>query len=179
MDIKLTKTTLYFEGFIFTILGILAIVLPAATTFSIAILIGILLIIVGVIQMIRVFQNRESPSSFWISLISAILAIVLGILILVFPMHGVMVLTMLLGIWFLVHGVIEIALGFRARHVSKGWGFMVFSGLISIILAIIIWATWPVSALWFIGLLLGINLLLFGLSLFALAYRLNQFQTNA
>jgi uncharacterized membrane protein HdeD (DUF308 family) len=80
-------------------------------------------------------------------------------------------LALLLGIWFLVHGILEINFSIQVRHHSRNWGLMLISGVVSIILSIIIWTGWPATALWIIGLLLGINLIFFGVSLFALAFR--------
>ncbi len=168
MSTEVKKSALIIEGCIFMLLGVLAIALPTATSVSVAMIVGILLIIAGVIQVFRVFEHREG-AEFWIPLILALLAILVGVLMLVYPLHGILVLAMLLGIWFFFHGIIEIAMAIQFRKVSSGWGFLLFSGIVSILLALLIWSGWPTSAVWLIGLLLGINLLLFGASLIMLA----------
>lgn len=169
------KSSLILEGIVFVILGIFAIALPTITTISITILVGILFLIAGLIQLIRVFQHQDS-NTFWISLINAALAIVVGILILVYPLHGAMFLTLMLGIWFLFHGIIQIALSFQAKEVSENWWLLLFSGIVSVLLSLIIWSGWPATSLWIIGLLLGINLLFFGISLLTIAFRIKHIE---
>lgn len=171
MILSRNKSILITKGIIFVILGILAIALPTITTYSITILVGILFLLAGITQAIWLLKNTDHPS-FWFSLITAALAIIIGILILIYPLHGAMFLTLLLGIWFMVHGIVQIAVAIQARGLTTNWGLMLFSGIISIILALIIWSGWPATTLWVIGLLLGINLLLFGIALLAFAFRL-------
>lgn len=171
MTLNLKKGTLIFEGLLTFILGLVAIILPAVTTFSIIVVIGVLSIIAGIIQLVRVFQNAKT-TYFWAGLISAVLAILVGILMLCYPLKGAMVLALLLGIWFLCHGILEIGFAINARHHSRTWSVMLLSGIISIILSIIIWSGWPISAIWIAGLLLGINLVFFGGALFILAFGL-------
>ncbi len=170
MGQNFSKSALITEGILLFILGVIAIWVPAATAISITLLVGILCIVAGVVQLLRVFQNREH-ASFWTLLISAVLAVLIGVLLLVFPLHGALALALLLGIWFLIHGVIQIGISIQMRHYSSNWGLMLISGIISVILAIIIWSGWPLGALWVVGLMLGINLIFFGASLFVLAFR--------
>jgi uncharacterized membrane protein HdeD (DUF308 family) len=170
MTINLNKKTLITEGILLIIVGLLAIWLPTFITMSIISLIGILAIIAGAVQLFRTFQNTKT-NYFWSALISAGLAIIVGILLLSYPLHGAMVLALLLGIWFLFHGILEISFALQVRHHSRNWGVLLLSGIVSIVLAIIIWSGWPLNALWVVGLLLGINLIFFGVSLFAIAFR--------
>jgi uncharacterized membrane protein HdeD (DUF308 family) len=170
MTLNLNKTVLITEAILLIIVGILAICLPTFTTLSIITLIAILAIIAGVAQLFNAFQHKGTPY-LWSGLISALLAIIVGILLLTYPLHGAMVLALLLGIWFLFHGILGIHFAIQVKHHSHNWGMLLLSGIVSIILAILIWAGWPSNALWVIGLLLGINLIFFGLSLFAVAFR--------
>lgn len=159
------------EGIILIILGLLAISLPVFTTFSLTILIGSILLIGGVIQLYRTFRGIKSPS-FWFSLINCLLAILIGVLLLVYPLHGMMFLTLLLGIYFLIQGITQIAMGVHIKSISRHWGFLVVSGIVSILLSLLIWSKWPSISTWFIGLLVGINLLLFGVSLLLFSKRI-------
>lgn len=162
--IKLKKSALVTEGLVFTILGALAIVLPNIAGVSITILVGVITLVAGCVQCLRVLQNRHT-SAFWLSLIAAILAIIIGVLLLASPTRGVALLTLLLGVWFLVHGVIQVTLAIQAKGHSNNWAVLLISGIASLVLAIIIYAGWPFNASWVLGLLLGINLLFFGVSL--------------
>jgi uncharacterized membrane protein HdeD (DUF308 family) len=97
--------------------------------------------------------------------LTAILALVLGLLLVARPLEGVLTLTMVLVVVFLVEGVaaILIALDFH-RHLHN-WGWILFSGLVDLVLAYLIWKGWPATADWAIGLLVGINMFVLGLSL--------------
>jgi uncharacterized membrane protein HdeD (DUF308 family) len=83
--------------------------------------------------------------------------------LLAYPISGIVTLTLLIAAFFFVEGVIQLMIGFQMRSL-QGWGWMVFSGIISILLAGLIWSEFPGSARWVIGLLVGVNLLIFGLS---------------
>lgn len=164
------KTSYVLEGILLLILGAVAIWVPTETTLSLTFILGILFIVAGVVQLVRILFNREHPSV-WTAIFSAIIALLIGVLLLVFPLNAAMALALFLGIWFLVHGVLQIGMAVQLRNVSFNWGILLLSGIVSIILAIIIWSGWPWSALWVIGVLLGINLIFFGISLIALAFR--------
>ncbi len=147
-----------FESIIFILLGIAAIAIPQLFTYSVEILVGCLLIIGGLIQGFRAIKSAD-----WGSIIAAIFSLIVGILLLAYPITGIIALTLLIAIFFLIEGVAQLYLGFRIREL-KGWGWMIFSGLVSLFLAALIWTELPGSAAWVIGLLLGINLLIFGFS---------------
>lgn len=162
------RSLFIFEGILFIILGILAIALPGIMTLGIELLIGWLFIIGGAAQAYRSFTTRDTPS-FAFSLISALLSIVIGIMLLMYPLTGVITLTILLIAYFLADGVIRIILGFKMKPIL-GWGWLVLSGVISLILAALLWAGWPGTVAWGIGLIVGINMLFFGSSLLTLAF---------
>ena len=171
MLITESKSTLIIEGVIFMALGILALALPVATTLSATLLIGILCVIAGVVQFYRTFRYKKM-SVVWLSLLNALLVFIVGIILLAYPVTGMMALTALLGIWFLVSGISQIILSLQIKHRHPNWGVLMVSGITSLILSIIIWYGWPVSSLWLIGVLIGVNLLFFGISLLALAFHI-------
>jgi len=157
------------EGIILVILGLAAIVIPPIATLAVTILLGWLLLISGVTGLITTFWMRHAPG-FWWSLVSAILAIAAGISLLLWPLLGVLSLTSLLIVFFVIEGVASImfALDHR-RELSGRWGWMLVSGIADLILAAIILAGLPSTAAWALGLLLGINLLFGGSALIAMA----------
>jgi uncharacterized membrane protein HdeD (DUF308 family) len=112
---------------------------------------------------------------FWWSLISAILAIVAGIILLAAPAQGTYALTLVIGVYFLAEGVASImyALEHR-RELSERWSWMLIAGIVDIVIAFIIIAGLPGSALWAIGLLVGINLLFGGTTLIGMALAARQ-----
>ncbi len=157
------------EGIILIILGMAAIVVPLIATLTFTIFFGWLLLISGVVGLYSTFKMHPAPG-FWWSLISAILAIVVGILLIGWPVRGAVSLTLLLIIFFLIEGIASImfALEYR-RDLPARWGWMVASGVVDLILAALIFSQFPSSAAWAIGLLLGINMVFGGTTLIVLA----------
>jgi uncharacterized membrane protein HdeD (DUF308 family) len=157
------------EGIILVILGLAAIVLPPIATLAIEILLGWLFLISGIVGLITTFWMRQAPG-FWWSLISAILAIAAGIVLLLWPLSGVLSLTLVLIVFFGIEGIASIMFAFEhKRELSGRWGWMLASGIIDLILAAIILAGLPGTAVWAIGLLVGINMVFGGSALIAMA----------
>ena len=150
------------EGIILLVLGALAIIVPMLATLAVAIFIGWLFLISGVVGLITTFWARHAPG-FWWSLLSAVLGIAAGVVLLAWPVTGAVSLTLLLIVFFIIEGVASIMYAFEhKRELSGRWGWMLVSGIIDLILAAIIWAGLPGTAAWALGLLVGINLLFGG-----------------
>jgi uncharacterized membrane protein HdeD (DUF308 family) len=157
------------EGIVLVILGALAIVLTPLATLAVTIVFGWLLLISGVIGLITTFWARHAPG-FWWSLFSAVIAIIAGVLLLGWPISGAVSLTLVLIVFFAIEGIVSIMYAIEHRRQYSGrWAWMLVSGIIDLILAGIIFAGLPGTALWALGLLLGINLLFGGISLIAMA----------
>ena len=157
------------EGIVLVILGIMAIMLPQIASVAVAILIGWLLLIGGVIGLISTFRMRGAPAFGW-SLLSAVLGIVTGILLLWWPLTGVVSLTLVLSVFFVIEGVASIMFALdHKRELSGRWGWMLLSGIIDLILASVIFLGLPGTAAWAIGLLVGINMVFGGWALVAMA----------
>jgi uncharacterized membrane protein HdeD (DUF308 family) len=157
------------EGIILIILGLAAILVPEIATLAFAIFFGWLLLISGVVGLLSTFKMRPAPG-FWWSLLSAVLAIVVGVLLLGWPIRGAISLTLLLIAFFLIEGFASImfAVEYR-RDLPARWGWMVVSGIVDLILAALIFFGLPSSAAWAIGLLLGINMVFGGTTLIVMA----------
>ncbi|MCI0591173.1 MAG: HdeD family acid-resistance protein [Gammaproteobacteria bacterium] len=154
-------------GIVWIVLGTVAIITPFMATLAIELLIGSLFLIGGIAQLIHVFTG-EAWKGFFLHLFGALLALLAGGLLLWYPLGGVISLTLLLVAYFIAEGVSKIILAFQVR--PKGnWGWLLFSGVIAIVLAGLIWAHFPSSAAWAIGLLVGINMLFGGWTLVMLA----------
>jgi uncharacterized membrane protein HdeD (DUF308 family) len=157
------------EGIVLLILGILAIVVPQIATIAAAVFIGWLLLVSGVVGLIATFRMRSAPGFAW-SLISAIVGIVAGILLLRSPVSGALSLTLILTVFLAIEGVVSILFALEhKREMSGRWGAMLFSGVVDLFLAGIIFAGLPGTAAWAIGLLIGINLVFGGSALIAMA----------
>lgn len=161
------RTAFIVEGILFILLGILAIALPGVMTLGAELFVGWLFLIGGIIQGYRTLTSSEAPG-YWMSLMSAILSIIIGGMFLLYPIQGVVALTILLIAFFLIEGAIKIAFGVQLKPL-QGWGWLVLSGIISLVMAAILWSGWPGTAIWAIGLLVGINMIFFGSSLLTLA----------
>lgn len=160
------RGVLLFEGILFILLGMAAIAVPGIFTLGIELLLGWIFLIGGVIQLYRSFKSRNG-SGFVPSILTALFYIIFGVLLLAFPITGIVSLTILISAAFLIDGLGKTALAIQARP-FEGWGWILFSGLLSLAMALIIISGLPGTAAWVIGLLVGINMLFFGFSLLAI-----------
>lgn len=143
------------------ILGLFAIFLPFVATFAIENLIGILFDIAGIMLIIHAFRWRRRSGRFITDLVLGVIYLIFGILLLSHPLSGVVTLTSFLIAFFLIEGIFKIIQSFRMRPTSN-WGWTLFSGIVSVVLAFIIWGRMPFAALWAIGIIVGIDLLFSG-----------------
>jgi len=156
------------EGLVLLGLGVAAIILPVFATLSITLVIGWILLASGILGLMTSFMARQAPG-FWWSLISALLAIVAGLLLVAWPSYGAYSLTIILIAFFIIEGLTSIMFGFEHRpHVST-WGWMVASGMVDLLLATILFLALPGAAAWALGLLVGINMIFGGAALAAIA----------
>ncbi len=157
------------EGIVLVVLGLLAILVPAFATLAVAILIGWLFLISGIVGLITTFMARRAPG-FWWALVSGVLAIAAGILLLARPVSGAVSLTLLLIAFFVIEGVASIMYALQHKNELSGrWGWMLASGVIDLVLAVMIFTGLPSTAAWALGLLVGINMLFGGTALSAMA----------
>lgn len=157
------------EGIILVILGIVAIVVPPLATIAVTIVIGWLFLISGIVGLITTFWARHAPG-FWWSLVSALIGIAAGLVLLAWPISGSVSLTLVLIAFFVIEGIASIMYAIDHRNQLSGrWGWMLFSGIIDLILAGIIFIGLPGTAAWAIGLLVGINMVFGGVAMIGMA----------
>ncbi len=158
-----------FEGILLVILGLAAMIVPPLASLAVTIFLGWMFLISGVAGLALTYWARQMPG-FWWSLASAVLAIAAGIILLLKPVQGTLTLTIVVGAYFLAEGVATImyALEHR-RELSERWSWLLIAGVMDMLIAAIIIAGLPGSALWAVGLLVGINLLFGGASLIGMA----------
>lgn len=147
-------------GIVLIVCGILAVLMPEIAALATAVVFAWLLIIGGACELAYAVHTRGHPGYGW-KLASGVLTLVLGIAILVLPFAGVASLALLVGAFLLVGGISRVILGRRVRP-QRGWGWILFDGLLSIVIAILIASRWPQSSLAFIGLLTGFTLIITG-----------------
>ena len=157
------------EGILLAILGVLAIALPLLASIAITLFLGWMFLISGVAGLILTFWARQLPG-FWWSLLSAVLALIAGIILIGWPIQGTVSLTLVLGVFFIMEGVASIMYALDHRRELNGrWGWMVAAGILDLIISALIITGLPGSAAWAIGLLVGINLIFGGTSLMGMA----------
>jgi uncharacterized membrane protein HdeD (DUF308 family) len=157
------------EGIVLILLGLLAIALPMLATLAVAILIGWLLLVSGLMGLITSIWMRRAPGFVW-SLLSALLGIAAGVVLLWWPVSGALSLTVILTAFLTVEGILSIMYALdHKRDLSGRWGMMLLSGVVDLILAAMIFLGLPATAAWAIGLLVGINLVFGGSALAAMA----------
>jgi len=144
------------------VLGIIAIVFPFFATITSTVLFGFLFILAGISQIAYAFQSRGAGQFVW-KIILGLLYLLSGIFVMLNPREGAIAFTIVLGITIFLQGMIQVSLAFQMRWISFNWGWMLTSGLMGIIFGIFIWSSSPLRAVWFIGTLIGINLLFDGI----------------
>jgi len=147
-------------GILLTLLGILAMYSVIYTTFITIFLLGTVLLIAGVGQCIMAIREPQW-SGFFLNLLAGLLAMVMGYLFVQSTGVSAVTLTLLIAFYFLVSGLFKVFTS--AIHRFHHWGWMLTNGIASLILGALLWAQWPISGLWAIGLFVGIDLILMGI----------------
>ena len=157
------------EGVVLLLLGLAAIVIPPLASLAVTIVLGWMFLMSGIAGLAVTYWARQMPG-FWWSLISAALAISAGVILLARPVQGTLTLTIVVGAYFVAEGVATIMYALEHRRELSGrWSWMLLAGLMDIVISFFIIAGLPGSALWAIGLLVGINLLIGGTALIGMA----------
>lgn len=167
--IRENRTLFLIEGAVMVALGIVAVLWPQIATLTTAVFVGWLFIIGGIVRLVSTFRHRDAPG-FWWSVLTGVLAVVVGFVLVADPFAGVLTLTMVLIAMFVIEGVFQIIAGIEFRKaLASSWVWMIVSGIIDLALAVLLIAGWPGTAAWAIGLLVGINLIFAGIALFMTA----------
>jgi uncharacterized membrane protein HdeD (DUF308 family) len=148
-------------GIVLLILGIVALLDSVLATALSVIFFGWVLVIAGIVETSQTFRHRRSGH---LSLHppNAVLSIVVGIMLLLSPLAGVLVLTLLPSVYFTVADVFRMVTALNLR--LPGWGWALFNDTVTLILGILLRMHWPATGLWVIGLFIGIGLLVVGCS---------------
>jgi uncharacterized membrane protein HdeD (DUF308 family) len=150
------------------VLGALAIFMPGIASAFFTSVMGWIAIISGVVMIIESFQSRPIRG-FWLNLVVGILYVIAGIYILANLGAAVLALTFTFGILFIVEGIFTIIMAFTNRAGHRMSWLVALNGVITLILGIMVLNRWPSSAIWLIGLYVGISLLMSGISLLVAA----------
>ncbi len=154
-------------GGVVGLLGILAIAFPLATGISLTYLLGALLVLSGIVNGAHAFTVRGWSGSLW-QVTLGVVSVLAGALLLVNPLIGLATLTLLVIAYLLVDGVAELLVSLRMAG-EEGRNWIAASGVVSLALGVLLWAGFPTTAAWAIGLFVGASLLVTGTSMVAVA----------
>jgi uncharacterized membrane protein HdeD (DUF308 family) len=172
--IQENRTSIMIFGIIMTLIGVVALVYPLTTAIVVKIMIGWVLLIAGLSQIIFSFSTTRW-TDFFLELLIGILFAIVGIWLAFFPLTGILTLTLLLAFTFIIQGALGIVSSFRMRP-HEGWGWVLFAGILGVVIGLMILGGFPSSAAWAIGLLVGINLIASGVAYIALAMSARRYE---
>jgi uncharacterized membrane protein HdeD (DUF308 family) len=161
-----TSRTLLVVGIALVVLGSIAIIAPGVATLFVTTFVGWLFIVSAIAEFYLAFQVHGG----WRiagAVLTGLVSLVVGVWLLVNPVLGAATLTLLLAGYFIASGIVKAVAAFQLRGIP-GWGWTLASAIASVILGLIVFSGWPGSAVWAIGLLVGIDLLFYGWALIAL-----------
>ena len=167
-EIKKSTNWIIFLSIALIVLGALAIISPVIASAFFTAMMGWIALVSGIVMVIQSFRSHP-VRGFWLNLITGIFYAIAGLYILFNLGAALLALTLAFGILFIVEGIFTIVMGFTQKvGRSMSW-LVVLNGMVTLILGIMVLNRWPVSALWLIGLYVGISLLFSGISLLAAA----------
>ncbi len=166
VEAKKNSGLLIFLGVLTVIFGVMAVGAPLIMGVAVSMFVGFLLLGSGIARIVHALKSRQWGTGFWGTIIG-LLGVAAGLLMIFRPLVGLMTLTLLLAIYFLVDGICEIIAAFKIKP-DQGWGWVLFNGTIALLLGIMIWRQWPVSGAWAIGVLVGVHILITGWTMIVL-----------
>lgn len=150
-------------GILMLICGILAIGSPLVAGMSVTVVVGVMLLVGGIAQCFLAFQAGAFGKGLLIFIMGALTAVA-GFYLFNQPLAGLASITLILAAYFVVTGVSELIAAFQIRP-AAGWGMMLFDGIVTLLLGVMIWKQFPLSGAWAVGILFGIKLVVGGLTL--------------
>lgn len=147
-------------GIVILLMGLFAMGSPYVAGASLAVMVGVMLIIGGISQLVFAIK----AGSGLLSIILGVLTVITGGYMVSNPGAALATLAIFLAIYLIASGILESVVAFQVKP-AEGWGMALFSGLLSVLLGLMIWSQYPLSGAWAIGILLGVKLVFSGLSL--------------
>jgi uncharacterized membrane protein HdeD (DUF308 family) len=171
-DIKKRSTWSMLMGILTAVLGVFLIFYPLATAAVTTVLLGWVLIFVGIAQLVFALHS-QTVGNFFLKVLLALLYGVVGIALAFFPFAGVAALTLFVGALLLIYGGVALVAAFRLRPI-EGWGWFLFDAIATLAVAVLILAKWPSSSVWAIGTLIGVSVLMGGISRIMIAGKIRR-----
>jgi|SRR5690606_17650274 len=176
-DLKQSWGWLLALGILFIVLGTVALGMSMAMTVMTVLFFGVLLLIGGILQLIDAFKCRGWKSIMGHILIAG-LYLLAGIMLITKPLAGSMAITALLAASFIVIGLLRIIMSFQMKGFGLAWGWVLLAGVVSLVLGAMIFFQWPASALWFIGLIVAIEMIFHGWAYVMIALAIKSMQKS-
>lgn len=152
-------------GVVAMVLGLLAMVAPAVAGHLIAMILGILVLIGGIVRMAWALQGGHGGRGA-LRFVIGVLTLLCGVALVANPLFASGVLSIVLAVYFILDGLAEAIAGFTMRP-RPGWGWMLVGGVVSMLLGAMIWRQYPLSGAWAMGVLIGVKLFFVGLLMVA------------
>lgn len=149
-------------GGLMILAGLLAIGLPLVAGIAVNALVAWLLVFCGAAHFVFAWHLRSAGGVVW-QILQGVLYIGIGVYLLMHPVAGLVTLTLALAIYLFLEGVLELVMSFQVGAM-RGRGWLVFDGIVTLILSVLIWKTWPASTEWVIGTIVGISMLFSGMT---------------
>jgi len=162
-EVRETGSMMMLLGILQVIVGIVAILAPLAAATALGWIIGIVLAVLGGVWLFSAFKE-ETFASGAVTFLGGLLYLLGGIMVfIVHPMAGLSLLGTLLAVFLFIRGVIQIQAAFTVKP-EKGWGWLLFGGILAILLGVLLMMGWPLAGIWAIGVFIGIELLFSGIT---------------
>jgi uncharacterized membrane protein HdeD (DUF308 family) len=176
-EVKNKQKSSLWIGILLIILGIVGIAVPNVSTIIAETWISLLLVSAGGAKLAYAFQTRDRGGFVW-KLLLSILYLATGVVLLIYPLSGVVTLTLLLGSFLLTEGTFELILAFRLRG-EQNWVWVLGNAVITIFLGGIVWSEWPSNAPWLLGTVVGASIVVTGISRVMLSLNGNSEANNS
>lgn len=169
-DIKKRSNWSILMGILTAVLGVFLIAYPLVTATITTVLLGWVLIFVGIAELVFALHS-QSVGKFFLKVLLGVVYGIIGIALAFFPFHGLAALTAFVGTLLVIYGIVGLVGAFQLRPL-QGWGWFLFDAIATLAIGLLILAKWPSSSVWAIGTLVGVAVLMGGISRTMIASRI-------
>ena len=152
--------------------GVLAIAAPVVAGVTVTAIVGWLLVFSGALHLVFAWRAGRASAVVWEILLGIVYGAI-GFYLVAHPLAGLASLAFALAVYLLIEGVLELMLSFQVRP-APGSGWLMLDGIVTLVLAVMIWSTWPSSSLWVVGTIVGISMLFSGISRLVLSMQVRR-----
>jgi uncharacterized membrane protein HdeD (DUF308 family) len=144
-------------GVLILLLGIVALLVPTVTALAANFTLAWIAVAIGVLQLIHAYQTRKKSHTGW-QVVTGLLNVVIGALLLIYPVQGIAAIALMLGALIFMVGAAELLLAFQRRP-APGWGWVLASGIVSVLVGVLIGIGWPGDAFLLVAAYVGISMI--------------------